>query len=227
MKVLGIETATLVCAAALVDDGRILGEEHTVERNVHAENIMRLIDSVMQRTGIAPDAVDAIAVSAGPGSFTGLRIGFSVAKGLCFALDKPLVAVPTLEALARRAVDAGLVGTEFLLPALDARRDEVYCRLFRLAGNGLQAEWSERDMTVDNLARALAGRSVSVTGDGTVKIRSSGRLAHAAYISEPYSLCSAASVALTGWEMALRGMFALVATAEPIYVKEFYTTHSH
>src|SRR5471030_1305923 len=97
---LQIETATTSCSVALAKDGSVLAFKQVDERNIHAEVITLFIEELMVSAGMQYDQLDAIAVSCGPGSYTGLRIGISTAKGLCFALDKPLIAIETLEAMA-------------------------------------------------------------------------------------------------------------------------------
>lgn len=225
MRVLGIETATVVCSAAVALEGVVRAEEHIVQRNAHAENIMRLIRAVLDRAAVTPAQLDAIAVSIGPGSFTGLRIGLSVAKGLCFALGKPLVAVPTLEALARRALDSGTIAAPFILAALDARRDEVYCQVFDARSGVLAPEGEARDLTLDVLARSLDGRAVTITGDAAAKLRAHDAFARFTTVPERYASCSASSVAVMGEAAAAAGRFADVKSLEPAYIKEFFTTN--
>ncbi|MDH3253127.1 MAG: tRNA (adenosine(37)-N6)-threonylcarbamoyltransferase complex dimerization subunit type 1 TsaB, partial [Ignavibacteria bacterium] len=147
MTVLGVETATAVCAAALVVDGQAIAEEMVNQRFVHAEKLMSLIQDVLTRSDRGSGDLDGIAVSIGPGSFTGLRIGLAAGKGLSYSLDKPLIAVPTLEALALRTALGGNVpdGT-FILPVIDARRNEVYTQLFRFGSETLVAVWEPRDV---------------------------------------------------------------------------------
>lgn len=225
MKILGIETAALVCGAAVVVNGKIISEEQTSEKKVHAENIMRLIDASLSKSGVPLKDLDAIAVSIGPGSFTGLRIGLSVAKGLVYATNKPLVSVPTLDALARRAVDAGVVRTPYILSALDARRDEVFCRLFRVDGNRIAAEWPARDLTLHALFVELCDWRVSVTGDAIPKIQAFDQMKKLEYVPNEIAMCSAATVAIIGEELALNGNFVDPVKAEPAYVKEFHSTY--
>lgn len=225
MKVLGIETATVVCSAAVAVEGAVRAEEEIVQRNAHAENIMRLIRAVLDRAAVTPGQLDAIAVSIGPGSFTGLRIGLSVAKGLCFALEKPLVTVPTLEALAHRALESGVIATPFILAALDARRDEVYCQLFDARAGVLVPVGEARDLTLDGLARSLDGRAVTITGDAAAKLRAHDAFARFTPVPERYASCSASSVAVLGEAAAAAGRFADVKSIEPVYIKEFYTTN--
>lgn len=223
MKILGIETAALICGAAIVVDGNIISEEQTSEKKVHAENIMRLVDASLSKAGVTLKDLDAIAISIGPGSFTGLRIGLSVAKGFAYAMDKPLVAVSTLDALARRAVDAGVVKTPYILSALDARRDEVFCRLFRMDENKILPEWLARDLTLHDLFDELGDLGVSVTGDAIAKIQSFDHMKKVVYVPDEIAMCSAATVAIIGEELANNGDFVDPVSIEPAYVKEFYS----
>jgi tRNA threonylcarbamoyladenosine biosynthesis protein TsaB len=223
MTIVGIETATAVCGAAVVRDGKILSEEHVIEKNAHAESIMRLLDGVLQSARIAITDVDAVAASIGPGSFTGLRIGLSIVKGLAFALDKPVVAVPTLRALAQTAVDSGTVTTPYILTAIDARRDEVYCQLFRVEGTTISAEWDERDTAVGLLLDEIDGREITITGDAQQKLKYLEGHKNIRFVRNDIALCRAGTIALLGETMATRGEFSTVATLEPKYVKEFFT----
>lgn len=219
VKILALETATIVCGAAVVEHDDVRAVREVAERNVHAENIMRLIDEVLHDAACPPSAVDAIAISAGPGSFTGLRIGFSVAKGLAYALDKKLIAIPTLHALAFRAVQSGTVKEEFVVAAIDARRDEVYCSCYRTAD--LNPMWENEDLTLEELGRRVRNKQFAVTGDAQQKVATQ---AGGIVVAMPFSQCSAASVALLAGSAARAGNFADPAAAEPLYVKEFYTT---
>ena len=121
--ILNIETATRNCSVALSRDGETIFLKEDNNKNYsHAESLHVFIDSVLKEANVQPQDIDAIAISKGPGSYTGLRIGVSAAKGLCFALDKPLVTVPTLQALAcQLKISDGVI-----VAMLDARRMEVY-----------------------------------------------------------------------------------------------------
>ena len=131
--ILNIETATEFCSVALARDGKLLSLRESQSGYSHAENITVFISEVIREAGVSLNDLDAIAVSKGPGSYTGLRIGVSTAKGLCFALDKPLLAVYTLQALT-----VGFFNSKFEIrnsklffcPMLDARRMEVYCAVY-------------------------------------------------------------------------------------------------
>jgi len=130
IRIIHIETATTTCSVAAGENGVLLAVRSVHDGYKHAENLLRLVEEVMQEAGWKNDELSAIAVSAGPGSYTGLRIGVSTAKGLCYALDIPLIAVSTLYSLAsgfrRKFPDSDML----LCPMLDARRMEVYTALF-------------------------------------------------------------------------------------------------
>lgn len=128
MMVLALDTATTAVSAALVDGRRVLAEMQLAGRKNHSERLVGVIDQLLAWAGIDVAALDLIAVSAGPGSFTGLRVGISTAQGLAFALGAPLAGVPTLEVLAcQAAVDGGCVS-----PMIDARKGQVYAALYRM-----------------------------------------------------------------------------------------------
>lgn len=222
MNVLGIETATAVCGAALVRDGVPAGESFFDEGRVHAEKLMGQIIAVLGTGGVAD--LGGIAVSIGPGSFTGLRIGVSVAKGIAFALGIPLVGVPTLEALAFRAaaIDNLKPGTR-LLAALDARRDEVYCQLFDVTERGPVPLWESRDMKLGALSEELGGAAVCVTGDASARVCAWPGMSPAMESVSPEALrCGAASVAVLGTSLLLAGKADDPSALEPRYIKEFF-----
>ena len=126
--ILCLETATPSCSVALVHNGEVLACEEDPKGQNHSEKITLFIDKVMKRAGISYDQLDAVAVSMGPGSYTGLRIGVSTAKGICYAVSKPLIAVETLHAMAYGGKT--IVTNGLLIPAIDARRMEVYAAIF-------------------------------------------------------------------------------------------------
>ncbi|MCR5037244.1 MAG: tRNA (adenosine(37)-N6)-threonylcarbamoyltransferase complex dimerization subunit type 1 TsaB [Bacteroidales bacterium] len=140
--ILCLETATPSCSVALVHNGEVLACEEDPKGQNHSEKITLFIDSVMKKAGISYNDLDAVAVSMGPGSYTGLRIGVSTAKGLCYAVSKPLIAVETLHAMAYGGLSVILSEVEkspannsfrnqsLLVPAIDARRMEVYAAIF-------------------------------------------------------------------------------------------------
>ena len=145
-KILQIETGTKVCSVAVAIDGNVAACKQVDQRNIHAEVITLYIDELLNATGLKYTELDAIAVSCGPGSYTGLRIGISTAKGLCYALDKPLISVETLEAMAGGLIAATALNINdkmLLCPMIDARRMEVYTALFDSSGNRIKATSAE------------------------------------------------------------------------------------
>ncbi len=232
MMLLGIETATTVCAAAVTREGVLLAEELVDERNVHAERLLGMIDRAFRRSGTTLEEMAGLAVSIGPGSFTGLRIGLSVAKGLSYASGRPIVPVPTLQGLARKAADSdGSTGEpRLILPLLDARRGDMYCALYRRTDGNLTGVWDQQIMSLSEIAGAVRGEPVLVTGDGRhafeTEIRdrfpeSQGRFRIA---TEDVARCSAAAVARVGEQMFAEGKSADPGLLEPQYLRDFHTT---
>ncbi|MCC8410156.1 tRNA (adenosine(37)-N6)-threonylcarbamoyltransferase complex dimerization subunit type 1 TsaB [Mucilaginibacter sp. UR6-1] len=219
--ILQIETATTACSVAIAVNGEVIAVKTVNQRNIHAEVITLFIDELLSDAGIAHNALDAVAVSAGPGSYTGLRIGISTAKGLCFALDKPLIAVETLEAMTQGFISSGLVditkGT-LLCPMIDARRMEVYTAIFNAGGNRLK-ETSAEIIDVDSYAAELANNQVVFFGDGAPKFQDV--LTHANAIIAPEFINSAAYLTKAALQKFKAGQFEDVAYYEPFYLKDF------
>jgi tRNA threonylcarbamoyladenosine biosynthesis protein TsaB len=227
--ILGIETATAVCAAAVVGGGRVFAESAREEKYIHAERLMSMVDEVLRRSGCSLASLDAIAVSIGPGSFTGLRIGLSVAKGLAYAVEKPLIAVPTLRAIAERAArENGDDAPPAILPLLDARKDEVYCQLFERHGSTVRPAEEEHDVKLTVLAERLSQMEVLITGEAAPRLRElmmapDGRnRPEAVFADTEKARCSAAVVALIGERMLGEGNTAEARDLEPRYIKEFF-----
>ena len=163
MRVLGIESSSLVASVALVTDD-ILTAEYTVDfKKTHSQTLLPMLDEIVKLLELDMDTIDAIAVAGGPGSFTGLRIGAATAKGLGLALKKPLVHVPTVDAMAYN-----MWGAEGLIcPIMDAKRSQVYTGLYH-TGNGLEVVMEQQPMDMRELARLLnrKGEKVIFLGDG-------------------------------------------------------------
>ena len=164
-NILHIETSTEQCGVALAQNATIFGSREVLENGfTHAKQLHTLIDEVLSECGLLPDQLDAVAVSEGPGSFTGLRIGCVAAKGLCFALDIPLIALPTLQILATPHSKNSMV-----VSLLDARRDEVYAAVYNKAGT-LKGETHAHILTASSFAD-LAANQVSFVGTGAEKTK--------------------------------------------------------
>lgn len=164
MNILAIETSSLVASVAIVSD-EVVKAEYTVNfKKTHSQTLLPMIDEIRNMIGFDIDTVDIIAVSAGPGSFTGLRIGSATAKGLGLALDKPLIEVPTLEAMA-----FNLYGVDkFICPIMDARRDQVYTGIYTFENTRMVIKLSPCAISISELVERLNAlkEDVIFMGDG-------------------------------------------------------------
>ncbi len=162
--VLAIDTATSICSVALLDSGKLRGENLLCGQKNHSEKLAKLIDELYKNTEVLPESIDLIAVSSGPGSFTGLRVGISTAQGLAFALGKDLIGISTLDVL---AYQAGFY-SGYICPMIDARKQQVYTCLYKSSEDG-RMEKTEMERVVDPekwLLGLREHRRVLFTGDG-------------------------------------------------------------
>ncbi len=167
--ILNIETATEVCSVALAESGRLLSLKEETKANSHSSVLTILIQNVFEEANREIKETDAVAVSAGPGSFTGLRIGVSAAKGLCCALDKPLIAVPTLKAMSYGAVQFKKDADAFYCPVIESIKDEVFTGLYTSVLKEIVAA-SPQDAGLINLLAHFENRKVFAFGNGSVKL---------------------------------------------------------
>lgn len=219
-KILHIETATDVCSVAWADGGKLLYRRETREGRSHARILTVFIDEILKEAGTTPDAV---AVSKGPGSYTGLRIGVSAAKGLCYGLDIPLIGINTLDVMCMGYITAHPEVAEgtLLAPMIDARRMEVYTALFDSAGN---RHTNTRAQVIDagSFQEELQQHRLVLFGPGAGKLNEV--LTHAKlHIDKDYHI-SADDMAGPAWEKFQAGEFEDVAYFEPFYLKDFITT---
>jgi tRNA threonylcarbamoyladenosine biosynthesis protein TsaB len=228
MTLLGIETATSVCGIAIVKDDVVLAEKSIEQRYAHAEKLFGFLDDVLESSDVQLRELHGIAVSIGPGSFTGLRIGLSVAKGLHMATGIPVVPVPTLEALSRNcAEEVRAAGIEHILAVLDARREEVYWQLFGLTPDGIRPTTDVSDVLTVRLPDRLPPGNVGITGEARVAvahvlIREGVEASRLSVVSEPNARCSAVAVARCAAELLAAGATCDVDLLEPRYIKEFF-----
>lgn len=222
MTVLGIETATAVCGAAVVRDGSLVALREREEARIHAEQLPGFIEAVLAEAGLSVEQLDGVAVSAGPGSFTGLRIGLSMAKGLVYATGTRLVGVPTMEALAVRAARSGALNGRHVMPLLHARRGEVYAQVFVVEGDGVRASDDVRDLTTEEVGRLPHVREMMLTGDAAASVSRliAGNVTQ--LVPAPFCSCSAAETALIGERMLAADVQDDPVTLEPRYIKEFF-----
>jgi tRNA threonylcarbamoyladenosine biosynthesis protein TsaB len=213
--VLNIETATTNCSVSLSKDGEILvlKEDNSLNYS-HAETLHVFIKEVFEVAKIKPDEIDAVAVSKGPGSYTGLRIGVSSAKGLCFALNKPLISVSTLESLAHQ------VNTEkgYIVPMLDARRMEVYSAILTNEYSMFR-EVKAEVLSEDSYADLLKEGKVYFVGNGVEKTKQ--LIDHPNAIFVEGKLPSAREMAVLSNLKYKKSDIEDVAYFEPFYLKDF------
>ena len=166
MLILGIETSAKAVSAALMKDGELLARSSQRSGLTHSRTLLPMVMDLLKNTETPKESVDAVAVSVGPGSFTGIRIGVSTAKGLCWGLDKPAFGVSTLEAMAYLC-DFLPEGT-VICPAMDARRSQVYNALFTVRQGGVARLTPDRAVSLDELTAELSGikADIWVLGDG-------------------------------------------------------------
>lgn len=217
--ILNLETATKACSVALAKDGEVIAfKEVTEERYSHSEQLTLFIEEVMQQAGVAMKELQAVAVSAGPGSYTGLRIGTSTAKGFCYALEIPLIAVDTLTALAVQGKMKWEGDQALFIPMLDARRMEVYDRVF---DHDLNALTAVRPTLLEEKPYTLhANQTLVYFGDGSEKaVELMTEYPNTHHIAGLQA--SARSMAPLSEQAFAREDFADVAYFEPFYLKEF------
>ena len=217
--ILSIDTSTANCSVALHREGVLLGCYELFTERTSAAMLTTLIGDLVSQAGCALGQVDAVAVAKGPGSYTGLRIAVSTAKGLCFALDKPLLSVNTLAGMAEQ-IRAYFPADYMLYPLIDARRMEVYCALYNAAGQEIQPT-SAQIIDENSFADQLARGPVVFFGDGATKCRATLENHPNALFPDMTIVPSARTVGQLATAVFASGQFEDVATFEPFYLKEF------
>lgn len=221
--ILNIETSSRICSVALSKDGGIEFQVDDPEPNMHASRLAPFVASCLEEARRKELAVDAVAVSIGPGSYTGLRIGLSLAKGLCFGMGVPLIGVPTLKILAVKAMfrNFDFTGEEILVPMTDARRMEVYTAAYDFALNAIMPP-QPLILDTDSYKDLCPGRHVVFMGDATAKAEAVVARGDSEWMHgiEPYATDM---IALS--EKAFReNDFIDTAYSVPLYLKEFQAT---
>lgn len=217
MLVLGIETSTKTGGVALVSERGVVAEYTSNIEVTHSERLMSMVDRMLEDTGVALSSVEGFAVSIGPGSFTGLRIGIATMKGIALATGKPVAAVPTLRALAWNLPHAAYP----VCPLLDAKKKEVYAALYRVGAGSAEQEMSETVIPLADLAGRIS-EPVVFTGEGANLFHHEllelfGSRSHFAPLSA--TVPSAASVAELGRTALLAGERADASLLTPLYIR--------
>lgn len=220
MKILALDSSGIVASVAVVEDDTLLAEYTVNYKKTHSQTLLPMLDEIVKMTELDLNTVDAIAVAAGPGSFTGLRIGSATAKGLGLALKKPLAAVPTVEALAYNLYDAKGI----ICPLMDARRNQVYTGIYRFGDHKLitvKGQWAGAVTDVLEELNNL-GEPVTFLGDGVPVFRNT----IAEILKVPYSFAPAhvnkqraAAVAALGVEYYKEGRIQTAEEHCPDYLR--------
>ncbi|RLK03305.1 tRNA (adenosine(37)-N6)-threonylcarbamoyltransferase complex dimerization subunit type 1 TsaB [Tenacibaculum discolor] len=216
--ILHIETATKNCSVSVADKGELLAVQELNDGNYsHAEKLHPFIQQVMQEAKLSFNDIDAVAVSKGPGSYTGLRIGVSAAKGLCFAFDKPLISIETLQSLAYKlSIEQGVI-----IPMLDARRMEVYAAVYNSKHEqvrDIKAEVIDENSFQEYLSKG----KVYFLGDGAEKCKEVITHENAVFIDGEFP--SAKEMVKLSFDKYKKNDIEDVAYFEPFYLKDFVVT---
>jgi tRNA threonylcarbamoyladenosine biosynthesis protein TsaB len=218
--ILNIDTSTNVCSVALTEGNEVLAHKMILGTNEHASKLTVLIESMLKEKHVVMSELKAVAVSSGPGSYTGLRIGISTAKGICYALSLPLIAVGTLDIIAQ-GLFSKCPEAMYAVAMIDARRMEVYSQIISRTGEKL-TDVEAQIIDASSYSTYLADKELYFCGNGTDKCADIIISPNAKFISEIYPL--AQYMASLSDEKYKEGQFEDVAYFEPFYLKEFVAT---
>ena len=222
--ILNIETTTGVCSVALSRNGELIGLKESDSKNSHSSELAVFIDDILKTEGIDASSLDAVAVSEGPGSYTGLRIGVATAKGICYAKDLPMIGVNTLQAMSMGMHHAPVPAPEgkystLLCPMIDARRMEVYYAIFDENGKEIRETCAEI-IDENSFMEYLAKNKVVFGGDGALKCRSLLDKHPNAIFLDNFQASAKYMVSLSE-EKFKQKKFENLAYFEPFYLKDF------
>ena len=214
--ILNIETSTKACSVALHKNGELIVSREDVTTNFsHSEKLLKFISKLFSDAKLSLSDLDAIAVSMGPGSYTGLRIGVSTAKGLCYGLDIPLISISTLKAMSfGMALE---IKADLYCPMIDARRMEVYSAFFDI--NNSEVRKIQADIIDENSYKKELEKKVVFFGDGSEKIKEKIKHENAMFISNIHP--SAKNMGLLSYQKFNKSLFEDLAYFEPFYLKDF------
>jgi len=219
--ILAIDTATTVCSVALSDQGNLISLRETSDKNAHSAMLTLLISELMSSARISLSSLDAVAVSAGPGSYTGLRIGVATAKGLCYSLSKPMIAIPTLQAMAKGIQDTGcgIISKSLFCPMIDARRMEVFCALYDSSSR--ETRKVQADIIDENSFRKeLEENRIIFAGEGAEKCKPFLEQHKNSVFLDNFTHSAKYMIGLAEAKHR-KGDYENLAYFEPFYLKEF------
>jgi tRNA threonylcarbamoyladenosine biosynthesis protein TsaB len=227
MTILNIETSTTCCSAAITIDGTPVASVENLNQANHASELPRFIEQLLTTAKLNDWHLDAVALSQGPGSYTGLRIGASTAKGICYGLNIPLIPIDTLQVLCASVPADMLPQQAILCPMLDARRMEVYTALYQHTGKQLSSITEVQAMIIDAdaFAETLAEQPVYFFGNGAAKCQPVITHTNAHYLDNivPQAKCMGMLAEMQPHSLDVKQM----AYYEPFYLKEFIPAPSH
>lgn len=227
MTILNIETSTTCCSAAITIDGKPVASVEQLANANHASQLPVFIQQLLHEANVNDWHLDAVALSQGPGSYTGLRIGASTAKGICYGLNIPLIPVDTLQVLCASVPSGMLPNNALLCPMLDARRMEVYTALYQQQGTQLSTISEVQAMIIDAdaFAQTLAQQPVYFFGNGAAKCQSVITHPNAHFVDNvvPQAQCMGLLAEMQPNSLDVKQM----AYYEPFYLKEFVAAPSH
>lgn len=223
--ILNIDTATAVCSVSLSSNGKVLAVKESIEEKAHASMLTVFIERLFHETGISIKNLDAVSISKGPGSYTGLRIGVSTAKGICYANDIPLIGINTLLALANGAILSkmwdGKDEDVLFCPMIDARRMEVYCAVYDINKKEI-SETTASIIDENSFSHLLKSYKLFFSGSGAEKCKQIIKNKNA-YFLDQLAQSSVYMISLSE-EAFSNSYFENVAYFEPFYLKDFITT---
>lgn len=218
--IINIETSTSICSVALAKEGKVINLKECNEGANHSELLGQFVDSILKEEQLSPQNIDAVAISMGPGSYTGLRIGVSMAKGLCFGMNIPLIAIPTLKAMAY-AMAQQLQEDLYYCPMIDARRMEVYMAIFDV-DNFVVSNTEAKVIDETSFATILNNHRMVFFGNGSEKLTKI--IIHPNALFIPNIETSAKTMTELAEHKYQQGEFEDVAYFEPFYLKDFIAT---
>ncbi len=221
-RILSIETSTSICSVAIHEQGELLALAEIKEPGAHAEKLVSLVDAALKQANLCLVDLAAVAVSQGPGSYTGLRIGVSTAKGIAYALDIPLIGINTLQAM---AASQSIAEGEYVVAVLDARRKEVYTQTF---GDSLQELSPTEAVVLEEgvFGSVLEKGKVYFVGDGVEKVKEEVQHVNALFVEDWSSSLSAKNMGVLAFEKFARQEWEDLAYFVPNYLKEFKALQS-
>lgn len=219
VRILHIDTAIEAASVCLSEDGKVLASAVNPSQKDSASWLHVAIQQLLKENDLSPKQLDAVAVSAGPGSYTGLRVGMSAAKGLCFALDKPLIAVSTLKMMAVAALEEP---SALLCPLIDARRMEVFTAVYDKDLHERMPP-SNLILTGQSFIDLLEQDTVCFFGNGSAKFRQLAAHPNARFADVQAAACQMVSLSLHSFQQQ---EFADLAYSTPFYGKDFHSPSS-